>query len=70
MVRMTIRPLAAHWCKYSTKKKVSKISIPCVGCGNNLVSIQPSAPGTHLVQHHYVSIQEKVARHIQSLLLG
>ena len=39
MVRMTIRPLAAHCRKYSTKKKVSKISIPCVGCENSLVSI-------------------------------
>ena len=69
MVRMTIRPLAAHWRKYSTKKKVSKISIPFVGCGNSLVIIQPTTPDAHLVQHHYVSIQEKVARHIQSLLL-
>ena len=33
MVRITILPLAAHCLRYSTRKKVSKMSMPSVGWG-------------------------------------
>ena len=35
---MTILPLAAHCRRYSTRKKVSKISIPRVGLSNTTIS--------------------------------
>ena len=69
MVRITIRPLAAHCRKYSTRKKVSKISIPCVGCGKSGISSWLTGCDTHLVQQHYVCVQQEVTRHVQSLLL-
>ena len=34
------------------------------------VNINLTTPAPHLVQQHYVSIKQKVTRHIQSLLLG
>ena len=37
-VKMTILPLAAHWRRYSTRKKVSKMSIPRVGLSRTTIS--------------------------------
>ena len=39
MVKTTIRPRAAHCRRYSTRKNVSKMSIPLVGWSNKTMSV-------------------------------
>ena len=39
MVSITILPLAAHCLRYSTKKKVSKMSMPSVGWSRMTMSV-------------------------------
>ena len=39
MVKTTMRPRAAHWRRYSTRKNVSKMSMPLVGWSNRTISV-------------------------------
>ena len=41
LILTTILPLAAHCLRYSTRKNVSKMSIPSVGCNRSLVLSGP-----------------------------